>query len=103
MQPDPILTALRPRSVREALRVRLVGGWSAVQVCGRLDPEEVRRWKADQQGESVVIDRRLVEAVRAALLALCAAGRVQRRTSGYGVELRSKGARAVVVDVFRLA
>lgn len=103
MQPDPILTALRPRSVREALRVRLVGGWSPVQVCERIDPEEVRRWKADQPGEDIVIERRLVDAVRTALLSLCATGQVRRTTSRYGVELRSKGARAVVVDVFRLA
>ena len=74
-----------------------------VQVRGRLPDAWVSTWKAEQAGVDVVVERRLVEEVRTTLLALTTEGRVRRRTSNYGVELRSKGGRAVVVDIFRLA
>lgn len=102
MDPTDVLNALRPRNLRERARARLVGGWSAVQVRERLSEPVAAAWLAENPGEPVVQARRLVEAVRSALLALATEGRVERRASSYGMELRSKGGRAVVVDVFRL-
>lgn len=101
MLADAVLTALRPRSVGERVRVRLTGGWTALQVRERLPPEAVASWLAAQPGGPEVANRRLIEAVRDALVGLVAAGRAHRRTSRLAVELRSKGSRDVVVDLFR--
>ncbi len=102
MDPTDVLNALRPRTLRERVRARLVGGWSAVQVRERLAEPVAAAWFIEHPGEPVVQARRLVDAVRSTLLTLTNEGKVERRASSYGVELRSKGGRAVVVDVFRL-
>ncbi len=98
-----VLCALAPRSTGERVRCWVVGGWTAWQVLERLEPDEVADWLAAEEGELIVNQRRLATAVHTTLVELAAAGRVRRRASRYGVELRSKGHRHAVVDVFRLA
>lgn len=97
-----VLAALRPRSLAERARGVLVGGWSARQVLERLKPEEREAGLAALEGDPIVRERRLATEVHSTLVSLTAEGRVQRRASRYGVELRSKGHRHAVVDVFRL-
>lgn len=99
---EAVLAALRPRTLGEAVRAALIGGWSAAQVVERLSEEARSAGLAAFEGEPIVQDRRLRTAVHAALVELAVAGRVKRRVSRYGVELRSKGHRHAVVDVFRL-
>lgn len=100
---DAVLSALKPRNVRERLRARWLGGWTVVQVMERLDAGD---WAFDgpvDPSGGELADRRLAEAVRAELLALAAAGRVCRGATTMGATLRSKGERKIIVDVFRLA
>lgn len=103
MLTQAIVEALRPRGLPERARTRMVGGWTALQVRERLAPDAVEAWLAAQPGERDVAERRLVDAVRTALLGLVAEGRAVRRASRFSVDLRSKGARDVLVDLFRLA
>ncbi len=100
---DAVLHALKPRSVRERLWARWLGGWTVVQVVERLDPGD-RADHATVDGlDPVVANRRLAEAVRGQLLALAAAGRVHRDSTTMGATLKSKGERKIIVDIFRLA
>lgn len=91
---DAVLLALRPAGVREAIRLRLGGGYTAMQVVERIPGVATT---------DLVAARAEVERVRQALLALAAEGRVIRTRSTFAAELKSKGYRGVVVDVFRLA
>lgn len=65
-----------------------------------------RRSETESAGDSLEAclrrERALVAAIRVELLALTLEGSVFRSTSSYGVELRSKGHRHAVLDVFRL-
>lgn len=99
---DAVACALLPQGWRERLRVATVGGWSAAQVRGRLSDEAAAAWLASATGPPIVQERALIEAVRVDLLALVISGVATRRVTTYGVELRSKGQRQAVVDVFRL-
>ncbi len=100
---EAVLAALRPCSLGEAVRASLIGGWSAAQVVERLTETARAAGLAAFEGEPIVQERRLRTSVHALLVELAVAGRVRRRASRYGVELRSKGHRHAVVDVFRLA
>jgi hypothetical protein len=91
---DALLDALRPRGLRERLRLRTVGGWTAAQVYTRL---------ADDARATLAGERWPVEVVHRALLALVEAGRVHRARVRWAMELNTKGMRGMVVDVFRLA
>jgi hypothetical protein len=97
---DALLRALSPRTVGERLRLWIGGGWTVVQVLERLD-DETRR--ALGEGDDVVASRLAVGRLRDYLLGLVNRGLVRRKTSRYGIELKSKGQRAVVVDLFRRA
>jgi hypothetical protein len=92
--------ALRPRSLRERLRVRLAGGWSAMQVAERLDPGVRAGLEAGLDGAAA--PRRTVSAVLAELLSLVEEGKVKRRRVKYGIVLNTKGDRAMLVDAFSL-
>lgn len=85
-----VLQALQPRNLRERARVAILGGFTAVQVLERL-PEGV-----------AFGERRALDAVAAELRGLVEAGQVRRRTSSYGAELRGKGHRKVLVDLYRI-
>jgi hypothetical protein len=100
---EALVVALRPRTVGERVRARIVGGWSARQVLARLPSDLVAAWVAGGGEDPIVRERRLADAVHAALLDLTHGGQVRRQVARYGVELRSKGHRYAVVDVFRLA
>ena len=99
---DAVRCALLPQGLRERLRVLTVGGWSAAQVRGRLSEAAAAEWLASASGPAIVQERALIEAVRVELLALVGAGVAKRTATTYSVELRSKGQRQAVVDVFRL-
>ncbi|GDX78484.1 hypothetical protein LBMAG42_02950 [Deltaproteobacteria bacterium] len=99
---DAVRCALLPQGLRERIRVLTVGGWSAVQVRSRLSDEAASAWLASATGPAIVKERALIEAVRIELLALVSSGAAKRTATTYGVELRSKGQRQAVVDVFRL-
>lgn len=87
-----LLASLRPHGVRERVRGWVARGWTAAQVHARL-PEDVRAALAAEE-------RQPVERVHRDLLALASAGRVRTRRVHYTVELNTKGARGMVVDVF---
>lgn len=91
---EAVLRALRPAGLREAVRLRLGGGYTAMQVVERIPGVAT---------DDLVAARAEVERVRQALLELAADGRVIRTRSTFAAELKSKGYRGVVVDVFRLA
>ena len=100
---EVVLAALRPKGLRERARALILGGWSAMQIRARLaEPVGEPVPAGDFEEASFLRERALVEATRAELLALVHEGRVFRSTSSYGVELRSKGHRQAVLDVFRL-
>lgn len=80
-----VLDALRPRGLRDRLRMLLSGGCTAAQVRGRLR----------EPGSATATQ------VHAALTALVADGRVHRSTARMSVHLNTKGPRDVIVDVFR--
>ena len=98
-----VFAALTPRSPRERARSWLIGGWTARQVLERLPAPVVEAWMQAGEGDPIVRQRRLATAVHTLLVTMAAAGRVRRRSSRYGVELKSKGLRHAVVDVFRQA
>lgn len=91
---ETILAALRPAGLREALRLRLGGGYTAMQVVERIPGVAT---------DDPVVARAEVERVRRLLLNLSMEGRVVRSRSTFAAELKGKGYRGVVVDVFRLA
>ncbi len=99
---DAVLHALRPRTLAEAVRTRLGGGWSVVEVRARLAPEVVQTWLGTADAEPIRAERALCDAVRHELSGLVAAGTVARRTRRYSAHLRGKGARDVVIDLYRL-
>ncbi len=94
-----VVAALSPMGLGERLRVRLSGGYTALQVWERLDPAA----RGGIGEEDPVAVRRGVERVQRRLVALAEAGRVIRGRSRMTVSLNTKGPRDVLVDVFRLA
>ncbi len=102
MLPEAVRCALLPQGLRERLRVLTLGGWSAYQVRSRLAEGVAAAWLAEANGPEIVRERALIEAVRVELMALVNTGAARRRASSYGVDLRSKGQRAAIVDVYRL-
>ena len=96
-----LLDALRPRSMRERVRLRLVGGWTAAQVMQRLTPDQQQHVFGNEKNEVVAV-RQALDVVWDALIVLGRSGRVSRRS----VAIRAKdgrGARDVKMDVFVLA
>lgn len=94
-----VLAALRPAGLRERIRLRVGGGYTALQVWERLAPE-VR--VVVGEGDPVAV-RRGVERVQRRLLVLAAAGTVRRDRARMTVPLNTKGPRDILVDVFHLA
>lgn len=80
-----------------------------MQVFERLNPKDQEAFSANdadtgQVPEPDVISRRRgIETLRVRLLGLVGSGKVLRRTGHYAAELKSKGPRDMVVDLFRLA
>lgn len=93
-----VLAALRPTRLRERIRLRVGGGYTALQVWERLAPE-VRATLGD--GDPVAV-RRGVERVQRRLLALVAVGTVRRDRARMTVALNTKGPRDILVDVFHI-
>lgn len=92
---EAVLAALEPRGVRERLRTRIAGGYTALQVYERLHPDA----RAALAGGDA---RAGVEAVHRTLRALATDGRVAHGRSSFGAELKGKGYRSVLVDVYRV-
>ncbi|MFN7146357.1 MAG: hypothetical protein ACK4YP_21470 [Myxococcota bacterium] len=95
-----VLAALRPAGLRERVRLRVGGGYTALQVWERLAPEV--RATLGGEGDPVAV-RRGVERVQRRLAALAAEGVVRRERARVTVTLNTKGPRDILVDVFRLA
>jgi hypothetical protein len=93
---DDLYAALRPRGLRE----RLLPGLSAVQVYERLPPEI--REEIGGEGPSVVQQRRGVDLVYRRLKELAGLGKLRSRTASLWMNLRSKGHRNAVVDLYSL-
>jgi len=96
-----LLAALRARSVRERLRLRMSGGFTAVQLFHRLGDAEQRALLGGEDNTEVAV-RGALERLQAALGGLEGAGRVLRRR----VKLQTqdgRGPRSVQVDVYRLS
>lgn len=92
-----ILAALEPSGILERVRLRLGGGYTAVQVFERIDAVTAL------DSHDPVEVRAVVARVQRRLVALSDAGRVRRTRSRLTVPINTKGPRDVVVDVFRLA
>ena len=91
-----LLAGLAPRGLAERARVRLGGGYTALQVWQRAFPDAT---PADDPVET----RRAVARVAQRLFALAARGAVEHSRTRMSVFLNTKGPRDVEVDVFRLA
>lgn len=104
---DAIRLALAPSGLRERVKLRVAGGWTARQVFERLDEAPrsallascAREGGADDQGQEV--QRAAVDKVYRALLDLSAAGGAERKQVQYTMTLNTKGPRDMLVDVFR--
>lgn len=99
---DDVLAALQPRGLRERARVALSDGYTAAQVVARL-PQGRQEALGAGVANPEVAWRRAVDAVAETLRALSASGAVRRARAALKVDLRSKGARNIEVDVYRLA
>lgn len=101
-----VLDALRPRAWRDRLHLLVAGGFTAVQVAGRVVPAARAALDAAPPGpageDAVARERSIVEHVHRALDRLVAAGRVRRRRARYTQELGQKGPRDLLVDLYAL-
>jgi hypothetical protein len=93
---DDLFEALRPRGLRE----RLLPGLSAGQVYARL-PAEIQE-KIGGEGPFVVQQRRGIDQVYRRLKELVLLGRLRSRPASLWMNLRSKGHRSAVVDLYSL-
>ncbi|HNH46132.1 MAG TPA: hypothetical protein PKY30_03785 [Myxococcota bacterium] len=96
MTDDDLYAALQPRGLRE----RLFPGLSAGQVYERLAPEI--REEISGEGPSVVQQRRGIDQVYRRLKELARQGKLRSRTASLWMNLRSKGHRSAVVDLYSL-
>jgi len=108
LQPPPeaeidaaLLDALRPRDLRERVRVRLLGGFSAIQALDRL-PDELRERLYALAGSPALARRQAVDLLAARLRALYADGRVARARASLATDVRVKGIRLIEVDLYQL-
>lgn len=89
--------ALAPRGLGERVRLRVGGGYTALQVWERLPPDA----QAALGGADPVAARAAVERVRRRLDALAGEGAVVRTRARMTVPLNTKGPRDILVDVYR--
>ncbi len=94
---EAVRDAVLPRSLRERVRLRWSGGWTASQVLERLPVGTVLPADATSQ----VAQRAAVDQVYRTLLALAEAGQLQRKKVTYTMDVNTKGPRDMLVDVFR--
>jgi hypothetical protein len=93
---DDLYAVLRPRGLLE----RLFPGLSAGQVFARL-PVEIQQ-ELGGEGPSVVQQRRGIDQVYRRLKELVRLEKLRCRTASLWMNLRSKGHRSAVVDLFSL-
>lgn len=100
-----IMAVLSPMSLKDRVKFRLSGGLSAREVLDRL-PSGLREGLVGEAAlhdpENVLGQRRAVDGVQRALIGLVQQERLVRSQRSAWVELKSKGHRSVVVDVFRV-
>lgn len=95
--PGDVRTAMAPVGLVERLRIRIAGGWTAKQVWERLaEPAREALLDATERDQRRAIDR-----VYRALLALASTGGATRTQVKYTMRLNTKGPRDMLVDVFR--
>ncbi|MSP55258.1 MAG: hypothetical protein EXR69_06605 [Myxococcales bacterium] len=88
---------MAPVGLLERARIRLSGGWTAKQVWERLtEPAREALLNTTEQDQRRAIDR-----VYKALLALACSGDARRTQVKYTMRLNTKGPRDMLVDVFR--
>jgi hypothetical protein len=105
MLPDAVLDALKPDSFKERLKLRISGGRTAKEVLERLEPalrESLIGPIVGEDVERVVGTRKAIDQIQKTLIELSQQDKLLRSQRSAWVELKSKGHRSVVVDVFRL-
>ena len=96
-----LLTALRPDSLRGRLRLRLSGGYTAVQVFHRL-PEAVQRTLLKGGISDSAAAHQAISTLQHTMDAMVHEGLLERNTSELQTQ-DGRGPRAVMVDVYRVA
>lgn len=97
-----LLAALRPRGLTERIRLRVTGGFSAIQVLDRL-PEDTAERLCAQASSPALARREAVDRIALRLRALLAEGSVERTRASLATDVRVKGIRLIEVDLYRLA
>jgi len=93
--------ALRPRGLRERVRLRWLGGFTAPQLLARL-PDALHDQLLEGEENLTLAERRAVHAVTFALDVLVQRGQVGRHRASLNKEIRGQGLRGFKVDVYRL-
>ena len=99
-----ILRVLEPTGLRQRVAYRVSGGLSAREVLDLLPGGLVAQLTGESAAhdpENVLGQRRAVDAVQKALITLVQENKLVRSQRSAWVELKSKGHRSVIVDVFR--
>ncbi len=95
-----LLDAIRPGSLRDRLRLRLSGGYTAVQVFHRL-PDEVQHTLLSGAVSDSAAAHQAITTLQHTMDALVRQGILRRQTSELQTD-DGRGPRAVMVDVYRI-
>lgn len=97
---DRLLVALQSRGFGERLRLRFSGGFTSVQLLGRLAMDDQAALQAGHENPTVA-QRQALDRIQICLRELEAEGKVQRTRVNLKTDLRGKGTRRVIVEVYR--
>jgi hypothetical protein len=100
--PGRLLTVMRPDSLAERVGLRITGGRTAVQLLERLRANEQTQLRADSDNENLA-HRQALSKIQGALDQLERSGQARRSQAKIRTDLRGKGVRLVLVDVYRCA
>ena len=98
--PARLLAVMRPIGLGDRVRLRIAKGRTSVQLLGRLTDHEQAQLRADSDNENLS-PRQALTKVQGALDDLERAGQVRRSQADLRTNLRGKGVRRVIVDVYR--
>ncbi len=97
---DALLDAIRPESFRDRLRLRLSGGYTAVQVFHRLS-EALQRSLMEGAVSKSAGSHQAISTLQLTMDAMVREGILRRQTSELQTD-DGRGPRAVMVDVYRI-
>ena len=95
-----LLDVIRPASLRDRLRLRLSGGYTAVQVFHRLPPPTQRALLEGGISDSAAAHQ-AISTLQETMDAMVREGILRRQTSELQTQ-DGRGPRAVMVDVYRM-